>query len=133
MRRVGGAFAELSGRQLWGLHRSQRGNIDSSYLSLSLYDSLGKLGLPQDVIAPIIPMPAHTPSELHSFKLQARPLSGGESRRCLLELHPTKSAIAPKPPPTMLPGSALQAPTQPRIRSFQVSPAPFYLSTSCAG
>lgn len=79
---MGGAFAELSGRQLWGLHRSQRGNIDSSYLSLSLYDSLGKLGLPQDVIAPIIPMPAHTPGELHSFELQARPLSGGESRRC---------------------------------------------------
>lgn len=75
---MGGAFAELSGKQLWGLHGSQRGNIDSGYLSLSLYDSLGKLGFPQDVIAPIIPMPAHTPDELHSFKLQARPVSGLE-------------------------------------------------------
>lgn len=64
VQRVGGAFAELSGKQLWGLYGSQRGNIDSGYLSLSLYDSLSKLGLPQDVIAPIIPMPAHTPGEL---------------------------------------------------------------------
>lgn len=75
VRRVGGAFAKLSGRQLWVLRGSQRGNIDSSYLSLSLYDSLGKLGLPQNVIAPIIPMPAHTPGKLHSFKLQARQAS----------------------------------------------------------
>lgn len=60
---MGGAFARLSGKQLWGLPWCHLGNIDSSYLWFIFLLALSKASPSQDAPAPMTPVPNNTPSQ----------------------------------------------------------------------
>ena len=84
---MGGAFARLSGKQLWGLPWCHLGNIDSSYLWFIFLLALSKASPSQDAPAPMTPVPTNTPSQQQAG--QGPPGDDcGSSHRPLAPAHP---------------------------------------------
>lgn len=97
---MGGAFARLSGKQLWGLPWCHLGNIDSSYLWFIFLLALSKASPSQDAPTPMTPVPTNT-----------RPPSSKRDRA-----HPGRSCAPTSHRPLVLPAPAHPVPHPSRAR-----------------